>query len=80
MVGHESFWRDLARPLHMFGAIPNAGPHVEFSIEATPWTEGMYDPPLRVVDGKVAIPDGPGWGVKLRPEWLEKTERKESAT
>jgi L-alanine-DL-glutamate epimerase-like enolase superfamily enzyme len=65
--------------LHMFGAIPNAGPHVEFTIEASPWAEGVYDPPLRVVDGKVAIPDGPGWGVKLRREWLEKTERKESA-
>jgi len=22
---------------------------------------GVYDPPLRVIDGKVAIPDGPGW-------------------
>jgi L-alanine-DL-glutamate epimerase-like enolase superfamily enzyme len=29
-------------------------------------------------DGKVAIPDGPGWGVKISPKWLECAERKVS--
>ena len=56
--------------LHMMGAIPNAGDHVEFSIERSPWTDGLYSPALEVVDGKVAIPDGPGWGVNLNPEWV----------
>jgi L-alanine-DL-glutamate epimerase-like enolase superfamily enzyme len=66
--------------LHLMGAIPNAGPHIEFSIERTAWTEGVYDPPLRVVGGKVAVPDGPGWGVTLRREWIEKASRRGSPT
>lgn len=61
--------------LHVFGALPNAGPHVEYSIESTDWTDNVYDPELKVVDGKVALPSGPGWGVTLRPDWLAKAER-----
>lgn len=60
--------------LHLMGAIENAGPYVEFSIEGTdyyPWQEGLYNPVLIVQDGKVQIPDGPGWGVEINPEWLE---------
>ena len=57
--------------LHMMGAIANAGPHIEFSIEPTPWTDGLFTPALQVRDGKVAIPGGPGWGVEISPAWLE---------
>lgn len=64
--------------LHMMGAIANAGPCVEFSIEPSRWTEELYSPALKVKDGKVAIPDGPGWGVTIHPEWLEKAEREVS--
>ena len=32
----------------------------------------LYSPALKVVDGKVKIPDGPGWGVKINPAWMEK--------
>lgn len=60
--------------LHLLGAIPNAGPYLEFGIESTPWTDGLYTPALEVVDGNVMIPDGPGWGVTLSPEWMEKAE------
>lgn len=59
--------------LHMMGAIPNAGPYVEFSIEGLdyyPWQAGLYTPALVAQAGKVAIPDGPGWGVTINPEWL----------
>jgi len=62
--------------LHMLGAIPNAGPFMEFSIEPTSWAKDIYQPELQVRDGKVAIPDGPGWGVALNPAWLEKAERR----
>lgn len=59
--------------LHFMAAIPNAGPFVEFSIEEdTNAGEKLYSPALKVVDGKVKIPDGPGWGVKINPAWLEK--------
>ncbi len=61
--------------LHMMGAIPNAGNYVEFSIEKGPWSDGFYQPALKVEDGKVAIPDGPGWGVTVKPEWLEKAKK-----
>ncbi len=61
--------------LHMLGAIPNAGPYVEFSIEPTGWTEDLYHPPLEVRDGRVGIPGGPGWGVTVNPAWLSAAER-----
>ena len=59
--------------LHFMAALPNAGPFVEFTIEGD-LNEGetMYSPSLVVKDGKVKIPDGPGWGVRINPAWLEK--------
>ena len=60
------------------GAIENAGPYVELSIEPTeyyPWQEGLYAPALEVIDGKVQIPDGPGWGVEISREWLAAADR-----
>jgi L-alanine-DL-glutamate epimerase-like enolase superfamily enzyme len=29
---------------------------------------------LSVVNGRVAVPDGPGWGVTIRPEWLAQAQ------
>jgi L-alanine-DL-glutamate epimerase-like enolase superfamily enzyme len=61
--------------LHLMGAIENAGPYVEFSIEGAdyyPWDSGLYEPALVARDGKVQIPDGPGWGVEISRAWLEK--------
>lgn len=64
--------------LHMLGAIANAGPYVEFSIEPANWTKGLYEPELKIRDGKVAIPAGPGWGVTISPKWLAKAKRQVS--
>ena len=64
--------------LHMFAAIPNAGAHVEFTIESNDWAKDLYDPSLEVRDGKVAVPDGPGWGVTINPAWLAKAQRQVS--
>ncbi len=64
--------------LHLAGAIENAGPYVEFSIEGPeyyPWEEGLFNPALVARDGKVAIPDGPGWGVEIEPAWLARADR-----
>jgi len=62
--------------LHIMGALPNAGPYVEFSIESNagyyPWQEGLYDPVLIVRDGNVQIPADPGWGVTIRQDWLDR--------
>ena len=57
--------------LHFMAAIPNAGPFVEFTIEGDVNAgETLYSPSLEVRDGKVKIPDGPGWGVRINPAWL----------
>ena len=59
--------------LHFMAIIPNAGPFVEFSIEEDANAgEALYSPSLKVQDGKVKIPEGPGWGVKINPTWKEK--------
>ena len=63
--------------LHMMGAIENAGPYVEFSIEGLdyyPWQAGIFSPALEAHDGYVQIPDGPGWGVEINPAWLAKAK------
>jgi len=64
--------------LHLMGAIPNAGPHLEFSIEPTEWARGLYAPELAVRGGCVAIPDGPGWGVTISEGWLAAAARQVS--
>jgi L-alanine-DL-glutamate epimerase-like enolase superfamily enzyme len=67
--------------LHLMGAIENAGPYVEFSIEGAdyyPWDSDLYEPALVARDGKVQIPDGPGWGVELNRDWLNKASYQKS--
>jgi L-alanine-DL-glutamate epimerase-like enolase superfamily enzyme len=68
--------------LHMMGALENAGPYVEFSIEPSayyPWQEGLFRPALVARDGKVQIPEAPGWGVEVDPAWLEASQYRISA-
>jgi L-alanine-DL-glutamate epimerase-like enolase superfamily enzyme len=68
--------------LHLMGAIDNAGPYVEFSIEPDeyyPWRSGLFEPALAARDGAVEIPSGPGWGVEIQQEWLERAERRVSS-
>ncbi len=60
--------------MHLLRAISNAGKYLEFSIEGPdyyPWQEGLFvASPFEVTDGRVAIPDAPGWGVEVSPDWL----------
>ena len=68
--------------MHLLGAIPNAGKYLEFSIEGPdyyPWQEGLFlGDPFAVRDGRVAIPAGPGWGVDINPDWLERAAYRSS--
>ncbi|MGF1608614.1 MAG: mandelate racemase/muconate lactonizing enzyme family protein [Kiloniellales bacterium] len=61
--------------MHLLGAIPNAGKYLELSIEGPdyyPWQEGLFcESPYAIADGQATIPDAPGWGVEIRPEWLD---------
>jgi L-alanine-DL-glutamate epimerase-like enolase superfamily enzyme len=65
--------------LHAMAAIANAGDYVELSIEGPdyyPWQYGIYQPELQVADGRLAVPDGPGWGVQPDPRWLAAAARR----
>jgi L-alanine-DL-glutamate epimerase-like enolase superfamily enzyme len=61
--------------LHMLGAIPNGGRFMEYTIEwNNSWTDGLFSPPLEVIDGWVEIPKGPGWGVTISKDWMDKAD------
>jgi L-alanine-DL-glutamate epimerase-like enolase superfamily enzyme len=61
--------------LHLRAACGRDGPPVELAVEAAGWTVGLYRPAIEVVDGRVAMPDGPGWGVEVPPAWLAAAHR-----
>jgi L-alanine-DL-glutamate epimerase-like enolase superfamily enzyme len=69
--------------MHLLKAIPNAGKYLELSIEGFdyyPWQEGLFlDDPYSVRYGHVTVPDGPGRGVEINRDWLEKADYKASA-
>jgi len=64
--------------MHLLGAIPNAGPYLELSIEGPdyyPWQEGLFvESPYGVRNGQVRIPEAPGWGVEVHPDWLARAD------
>lgn len=68
--------------MHLMCAIPNAGNHLELSIEGPdyyPWQEGLFvKSPYVVRDGQVRLPDEPGWGIEISPAWLAKSSHQVS--
>jgi len=64
--------------LHYLAAIPNAGDFIEFSIEPEAEIKDLFDPPMVVKDGLLAVPEGPGWGVTVNPAWLAAADRRVS--
>lgn len=59
-------------------AAPNAAPYLEYGIEDNDWIKETFSPALKMVDGQMQIPPGPGWGVEINPAWLEKAEHRVS--
>ena len=61
--------------MHLLGAIPNAGKHLEFAIEGPdyyPWQQNLFrNPPFDIADGHATIPSEPGWGVEIERDWLK---------
>jgi len=59
--------------MHMLAAIPGAG-ELEFSIEAvtnmTREARAMFEPAVEVKDGRAHLTHEPGWGIRVRPEWM----------
>lgn len=57
--------------LHLVSAMPNAGPHIEFKgYENIPIE--CQTSSLRLKDGKIKVPTGPGIGVDIDPDWVKK--------
>lgn len=60
--------------MHLLKAMPNAGKYLEFSIEGEdyyPWQQNLFvESPYEITDGKASVPDKPGWGVTINPDWL----------
>ena len=69
--------------MHLLRAIPNAGKYLEFSIEGPdyyPWQQDLFvTSPYDIRDGKAAVTEAPGWGVEINPDWLARSEYRESA-
>jgi L-alanine-DL-glutamate epimerase-like enolase superfamily enzyme len=64
--------------VHILGAIPNAAPYLEYTIEHQDGINRqageLYSPQLAVRQGDVQIPAGPGWGVEINGEWLRSAD------
>lgn len=61
---------------HLMAALPNAADFMEFSIEPTAWTEGLFASAPVVHGGMMPVPDGPGWGIEPDAGWLKRAERR----
>lgn len=66
--------------LHLAAALPACFQYQEWSIEDTPWSRGVYAPMLKVVDGVVAAPTAPGWGIEVDPDFARAAERRTSGS
>jgi len=60
--------------LHLAASMPACHQFHEWGIEDNAWTKNVYEPELRVVDGGVAVPHTPGWGVEIVPEFLKNAQ------
>ncbi len=69
--------------MHLLKAIPNAGKYLELSIEGLeyyPWQEGLFlGNPYGVENGHVTVPDAPGWGIEINPDWLARASYRASS-
>lgn len=58
--------------IHLVSVLPNAGAHHEFKGLGTHVPFECKTSPLKVVSGKIKVPTGPGLGVEIDPEFIEK--------
>jgi len=56
--------------VHFVSALPNATPHHEFKGLRTSVPFECRSSPLQVVDGRIKVPTGPGFGVDVDPAWV----------
>lgn len=58
--------------IHMVSCVPNAGEHHEFKTTRTHVKFECKTSPLKVVDGKMKVPTGSGFGIDFDPEWVKR--------
>ncbi len=58
--------------IHLVSVLSNAGAHHEFKGLQTNVPFECRTSPLKVVGGKIKVPTGPGLGVEIDPEFIEK--------
>ena len=58
--------------IHLVSVLPNAGAHHEFKGLDTQVRFECKTSPLKVVNGKIKVPTGPGLGVEIDPEFIQK--------
>ena len=58
--------------MHFVSALPNAMPHHEFKGLGTNVQFECRTSPLKVVDGKITVPTGPGLGIDIDPAYISK--------
>jgi len=58
--------------ISLVAALPNAGEHHEFKTTRTQVKYECKTSPLKVINGKMKVPTGPGFGVDLDPDWVAK--------
>jgi L-alanine-DL-glutamate epimerase-like enolase superfamily enzyme len=56
----------------LVSAVPNAGAHHEFKGLDTNVIFECPTSPLKIVDGKIKVPSGPGMGVNIDPDFIKK--------
>jgi len=56
--------------MQFVSALPNAMPHHEFKGLRTNVEFECKTSPLKVVDGKIKVPTGPGLGVEIDPAYV----------
>jgi L-alanine-DL-glutamate epimerase-like enolase superfamily enzyme len=56
----------------LVSAVPNAGAHHEFKGLDTTVVFECPTSPLKIVDGKIKVPSGPGMGVNIDPDFIKK--------
>ena len=65
--------------IHMVSCVPNAGEHHEFKTARTHVKFECKTSPLKVVDGKMKVPTGPGFGIDFDPAWVKQHDVVKSA-
>lgn len=60
-----------AASLHLIASIPNA-PFLEYCVRPNPLNTSLAKEPIKVVDGFAYVPQGPGLGVELNEEQLQR--------